>query len=229
MGRKWEITQSQYAWNFEQCEELLLIAGYEEIKPYIPFNENWVEEFENHFYRHGNGVAFRYVDEVNAVRRRRALPKLEFRETDVFDYGKSTNKLVKSEHRQRVRADLLAASVNIRSRLVSQALSEAKALPEPHQTFEEWKANRRRFANDAELSREEAARRFRAFEQVDGSVSSRQLNLAPDRAVTMLKYASSPELRQEIIGKLSPDGALAAVEQVDDADLRDALIRHSLT
>jgi hypothetical protein len=45
----------------------------------------------------------------------------------------------------------------------------------------------------------------------------------------MLKYATSPELRSKIIDNLSADDALAAVGEIDDADLRDALILHSLT
>jgi len=45
----------------------------------------------------------------------------------------------------------------------------------------------------------------------------------------MLKYATNPDLRSKIIDNLSADDALAAVGQIEDADLRDALILHSLT
>jgi hypothetical protein len=229
MARKWEISLNQYAWNFERCEELVLIAGYEEIKAFIPPGLTWPEEFENHFYQHGNGVAFRFIDEINSVRRRRVMPRLEFKETDVLEYGRSTNKLMKSEHRRRVREEVNAASFDVRLRMVTQASEEMKGLLPPHITYEEYKSNRRRFQNESDLSREEVGRRVRARQLSDAPAPRPQPSLNPDKALTMLKYASSPELRSKIIDSLSPDDALAAVGQVEDAELRDALILHSFT
>jgi hypothetical protein len=227
MARKWEIAPGQYAWNFEECEEFVLIAGYEDIKPYIPPDQTWVAEFENHFYQHGNGVAFRFVDEINAVRRRQVLPKLEFRETDVYDYGRSTNKLMKSEHRQRAREEVTTAGIDIRLRLVDQAAAEVTRLPPPHIPYEQYKANKRRFAEESDLSREEVGRRVRAHQQSAAPVARLQLTL--DKAVKMLTFARDPGLRSDIIDRLSGDDALAAAEQIEDADLRDALVRRSLT
>jgi hypothetical protein len=227
MARKWEIAPGQYAWNFEECEEYVLIAGYEEIKPYIPPDQTWVVEFENHFYQHGNGVAFRFIDEINAVRRRQVLPKLEFRETDVYDYGRSTNKLMKSERRQRAREEVTAASVDVRMRMVDQAAAEVTRLPPPHIPYEQYKANKRRFAEESDLSREEVGRRVRAHQQTVAPVARLQLPL--DKAVKMLTFARDPGLRSDIIDRLSGDDALAAAEQIEDADLRDALVRRSLS
>jgi hypothetical protein len=229
MARKWEITQSQYAWNFEQCEEIVLIAGYEEIRSFIPPGETWAEEFENHFFQHGNGVAFRYVDEINAVRRRRVVPRLEYRETDVFEYGRSTNKFMKSEYRRRMREELNAASVDVRLRMVTQALEDMAGLLPPHITYEDYKNNKRRFSSESDLSREEVGRRLRARQQSDAPVPRPLPSLPPDKVLTMLKYATNPDLRSKIIDNLSADDALAAVGQIEDADLRDALILHSLT
>ncbi|HVC59478.1 MAG TPA: hypothetical protein VND19_03805 [Acetobacteraceae bacterium] len=226
MARKWEITSGQFAWNFEECEELVLIAGYEEIKPYIPPDQAWFVEFENHFYQHGNGVAFRFIDEVNAVRRRQVLEKLEFRETDVYDYGRSTNKLMKSERRQRVREEVATASVDVRLRMVAHAAAEMTRLPQPHIPYEQYKANKRRYADESDLSREEVGRRVRAHQQSAAPVA--RLQLSPDKAVKMLMFARDPGLRSEIIDRLSGDDALAAAEQIEDADLRDALVRRSL-
>ena len=227
MARKWEISPGQYAWNFEECEELILIAGYEEIKPYIPPDQTWTAEFENHFYQHGNGVAFRFVDEINAVRRRQVLPKLEFRETDVYDYGRSANKLMKSERRQRVREEVGSAGTDVRLRVVAHAEAEVARLPPPHIPYEQYKATRRRHLEESDLSREEVGRRIRAQQQSAAPVTRWQLTL--DKAVKMLTFARDPGLRSEIIDRLSGDDALAAAEQIEDADLRDALIRRSLT
>jgi hypothetical protein len=228
MARKWEIAPGQYAWNFEECEEVILVAGYEEIKPYIPPDQTWVVEFENHFYQHGNGVAFRFVDEINAVRRRQILPKLEFRETDVYDYGRSTNKLMKSERRQRVREEVTTASVDIRLRMVAHAAADVTRLPAPHMPYEQYKANKRRLSEESDLSREEVGRRVRAHQQSATPVVRPQLGLDLDKALKMLMFARDPGLRSEIIDKLSGDDALAAAERTEDADLRDALVRRSL-
>jgi hypothetical protein len=226
VARKWEISAGQYAWNFEECEELVLIAGYEEIRLCIAPDQTWVAEFENHFYQHGNGVAFRFVDEINAVRRRQILPKLEFRETDVYDYGRSTNKLMKSERRQHVREEISTASVDVKQRMVAHAAAEVARLPPPHIPYEQYKANRRRYLEESDLSREEVGRRVRAHQQSTAPVTRLQLTL--DKAIKMLMFARDPGLRSEIIDKLSGDDALAAAEQIEDADLRDALVRRSL-
>lgn len=215
MARKWEITPSQYAWNFEECEELVLVAGYEEIKSYIPPGQTWAIEFENHFYQHGNGVAFRYVDEINAVRRRQILPKLEFQETDVYDYGRSANKLMKSERRQRLREEVTVASIDVKQRMVAHGLAEMARLPPPHIPYEQYKANKRRLTDEFELSREEVGRRVRAHhQQSDAPVP--KLHLSLDIALKMLTLARDPSLRSEIIDKLSGDDALMAAERIED-------------
>jgi hypothetical protein len=71
-------------------------------------------------------------------------------------------------------------------------------------------------------------RRVQAAQKAAEVAPSKPPNLALNKAITMLKYASDPELRSGIIAKMSADDALAAVEQIDDAHIRDALIRHSL-
>jgi hypothetical protein len=231
MARKWEINEGVYAWNMEQCEELLLIAGYEEIKPNIAPGLKWPDEFENHFYQHGNGIACYLLDEINAVRRRLVLPRLEYLETDVLEYGRSTNKLMKSETRRRVRADLASVSLEIRQKMVARALEETKALVPPHIPYEEYKSRRQQFSADSLLSRAEIARRLRASEQAAAPIApppAKPANLPLEKAVVMLKYAKDPELRSGIIAKMSSDDALLAVEKIEDTDLRDALIRHSL-
>lgn len=72
MARKWEITNGVYAWNMEKCEELLLIASYEEIKPFVTPAMTWAAEFENHFYQHGNGTA---VSSLDCITQRRLWRK----------------------------------------------------------------------------------------------------------------------------------------------------------
>jgi hypothetical protein len=156
------------------------------------------------------------------------LPKLEFRETDVYDYGRSTNKLMKSERRQRVREEVATASVDIRLRMVAHAAADVARLPAPHMPYEQYKANKRRWSEESDLSREEVGRRVRAHQQSATPVARPQLGLDLDKALKMLMFARDPGLRSEIIDKLSGDDALAAAERTEDADLRDALVRRSL-
>jgi hypothetical protein len=40
----------RYAWNPETCEEEILIAAYDEICQFIPADQTWKAEFENHFF-----------------------------------------------------------------------------------------------------------------------------------------------------------------------------------
>ena len=93
MARRYECMPGRYAWNLEKCEEEILIAGYEEICRYIPADQRWRAEFENHFFDHGSGIAVDYVDRINAVRRRRGVDEIVIRETDILDYRRSLDKM----------------------------------------------------------------------------------------------------------------------------------------
>jgi len=232
MARKWEISDGKYAWNMEACEELLLIAGYMEIKPFIPPGSSWADEFENHFFQHGNGTSFAAIDHINAARRRRDLPVLQFLETDVLDYGRCTDKLMKSETRRRVRDELSNLSVDLRMKRIARAGAEAATLVPPHIPYEQWRNKKQSYETENLLSREEVARRFQATRQVQvqapAPAPAKPANLPIDKAVTMLRFASDPELRSGIIAKLTADDALAVLEKVESAEIRDALIRHSL-
>jgi len=95
MAQKFEFSGG-YAWNVEQCEELLLIAGYEEIYRYIPADQPWKHEFETHFFEIGDGVAAEFVEAINAVRKRCELEVIVIRETNLYEYGRSPDKRIKS-------------------------------------------------------------------------------------------------------------------------------------
>jgi hypothetical protein len=58
MARKYEYRTGRYAWNLEKCEEELLIAAYDEICCFIPPDQTWKANFENHFFDHGDGISF---------------------------------------------------------------------------------------------------------------------------------------------------------------------------
>jgi hypothetical protein len=228
MARKWEITESKYAWNFEECEELLLIAAYEEIKPFVPLSSQWMAEFENHYYQHGNGVAFTYIDHINAARRRRNLETLDVIETDVLEYGRSTDKLAKSEFRRRARAEYTGASANVKQKLVDGALAKKATLLPPHQTFDEYKARSKRHTFEGDLSRREVARRVAAVTPPPTPPEpAKSPSLELSKALTMLTHGSE-EIARRVVAKLTPDTALEALEHVQDQTVKDMLILHSL-
>ena len=223
MARKWEIIEGKYAWNMEECEETLLIACYEEIKPYIPPN-SWQADFENHFYTHGNGVAFSFLDYINSARRRRNLPTVDITETDVLDYARNPDKLAKSEFRKRTRAEYNAASLHIRQQIVDGAKARIATLVPPHQTYEEYKARSKKHVYDAELSRVEVARRVAATQRPE---PAKPPSLELSKALVMLNHGSEDIIRR-VIAKLSPDAALEALDHVADQSIKDMLILHSL-
>jgi len=220
----WEIKPDVYAWNFEQCEELLLIAGYEEVKPFFATTETWPADFENHFYDHGNGVAFSFVDHINAARRRKNLEKLDFVETDVLDYGRSPDKMMKSEHRQRVRREWLAATTTERTKRLKRAMEEAALLRPPHIPYAEYRLKTNKIEEENQKSRDEIRRRIAI--QIQPAPSAPP-SLDVEKAFTMLCYGSH-EIWPKVITRLSGDDALAIVPKVEDASLRDALILHAL-
>ena len=125
------------------------------------------------------------------------------RETDVYDYGRSQDRRFKADHRRRIREELKDASADERQRRIEGAKVEEQRLPPPHRTYEEHKAWKQ--------------------QQQEAQAASR----AP-RLVKMLSLTTSPSIRGDIIQNLSADEALEVAEKIEDTELRDALIKHSL-
>jgi hypothetical protein len=222
MARKYECSPGRYAWNLEKCEEEVLIEAYDEIVGFIPPGQTWKANFENHFFETGNGVAADFLDAINAVRRRRGLDVIVIRETDVYEYGRSPDKLLKSNQRRRVRQELSDASADVRQHRIELAKAEEEMLPPPHMTFDEYKVRRQQLKAESSLSLEEVNKRLLARE-----AASAKPTLSPERAARMLTLAS-PNIWGEIIPKLSVEDALEVAERITDVELRDALVKHSL-
>jgi hypothetical protein len=225
MARKFEYTQQRFAWNPEKCEEEIIIAAYDEIVSFIPADQKWNAEFENHFCDHGNGLTVETCDAINAVRRRRGLGIIVMRETDVYDYARFADKLLKSNQRRRIRDELKAASLDVRQQRIEHAMAEERRLPPPHMTYDEYKA-RRQLQQRCTLSYEEITKRKLAL-QAASTAQRLTKTLTPERAAKMLSLASS-NIWDDIIRKLSAEDALEVAEKITDTQLRDALVRYSL-
>src|ERR1700748_1750536 len=100
MARMFECCPGRYAWNLEKCEEEILIAGYDEILRFVPADQTWKVDFEYHFFQRGHGLAFESLDSINGVRRRRGLDEIVIRETMIYDYARSTDRLLRAQQRQ---------------------------------------------------------------------------------------------------------------------------------
>lgn len=226
MARKYEFSNTP-AWNLEQCEEVVLIDAYLEVEPFIKPTDSWRVEFENHFFTHGNGIAASFIDQINAVRRRKGLETIEIKETDISDYARAPNKQLKSETRKRVLDDLRKASTDERVRRVHRARAEMQVLPPPHYTFEQWKAKRDQIIHQNQASFMEVKRRIEAA-ALPPQATPKPKSLPAEKAIKMLKFATKPEVIQSIIAKLSADDALEVLPEIESNDIRDELIRHSL-
>jgi hypothetical protein len=226
MARRYEYMPGRHAWNLEKCEEEILIAGYEEICRFIPPDQRWKADFENHFFDHGNCVAVEFIDALNAVRRRRGLDVI-VRETDIYDYGRSPDKLLKSNHRRRVREELKNESAHVRQHRVELAKAEAEKLPPPHMTYDDYKARQHKQRAESALSLEEVTKRLLAQKAASPPQPLAKTTLTLERATKMLNLASR-NLWDEIIPKLSAEDALEVAEKITDVELRDALVKHSL-
>jgi hypothetical protein len=226
MGRKYEFASGKYAWNLEKCEEEVLIAGYEEIVPYIPPDQTSVKtEFENNFFATGNGVAIFYIDFINTVRKRRGLVPTFIRETQASDYVRSADRGERASNRCQTRQELRDLSEDERRRRVQAAEVEIARQPEPHFTYEEYEARRTQLKNDTRLSAEEVSRRI-AVRETKRADEAR--TLSPKLAARMLGLASKA-MYPEIIAKLRAEDALDVAAEIDDSELRDLLVRHSLS
>ena len=228
MARKYQIKPDRYCWALEQSEEEILIAAYEEIRGFIPPDQTWRHEFEMHFFEMGDGILFTFLDLINGVRKRRVLDTVEFQETYASDYVCSCDKQHKSKNRNRIRDELTNASVDVLQRRIEHAKAESERLPPPRTTFDEFKAGHLQAKPGPELSFTEINNRARVFKMANVSEPPAKQTLSPDRATRMLKLASE-NMWREIISKLSAEDALEVAENItENAELRDALVKHSL-
>jgi hypothetical protein len=142
MARKYEYSPGCYAWNPEQCEEVIFITGLGEVSGFIPPDQEWRWTLEYYFFNRGEGLDFGLVDKVNAVRKRRGLDPIEIRETEIGHYVRCEDKPTKSQRRHQIREELTNASDEIIAERRNRARADEKLLQPPHYTFDEWQAQR---------------------------------------------------------------------------------------
>jgi hypothetical protein len=243
MARKFEIGRNRYAWNPEQCEEHLLIAAFHDIQSRLPPSLPWVEDFLDHFYHRGSGVAFDTLVQLNIHLRRLGQPTITFVETDLSDHGRTEDRALKAQLRCRSRDAYLALDTTDRVRWVNIALDRVASLPPPHQTFEEWNA-RRTSGTAAALTSTERAARARAVSVAPPAQPATTLPAPPPlppsnghtlsaallRAITQLGLTRSPVITEKVISSLSPDDALnlASSGKIEDPAVIDGLVLRSL-
>lgn len=225
MARKYEPFQGGFAWACERCEETVIIAGYDEVERFISPNTKWKHEFENAFFERGLGLLADYLDEINIIRKAKELPLIELKKTNVYDYARDPDRATKIEARTNIRRELREASKESHAKLLDIARAEMQALEPPHRTYEEFKEFRAAINAENALSHQELQKRQAAL---IGKQSMNQLNLDPETAAIMLGLASDPELITDIIARLSPSDALTTAKAVEDADLRNRLVRRAL-
>src|SRR3977135_348392 len=103
MARKFPVTMGKWAWSPDRCEEVVLIQGYQEIRPYIAPNENWRAEFEMNFYERGAALGFHHLAMVNAARKRKGLRPIVFLETDISVYAREKDRALRGQRRCELR------------------------------------------------------------------------------------------------------------------------------
>jgi hypothetical protein len=161
MARKYEYIPGSgiHAWNLEKCEEEIFIAVYVETRDLIPPGETWLRRLEHYFFERGEGLGFDELNEFNAVRNRHGLGRVEFRETDVGDYARSRDKVMKSQRRSQIREEVTDASAEVLAERRAQKEAEEKRQLPPHYTHDEFLERKRQQNAAAPLSREEVAER----------------------------------------------------------------------
>jgi hypothetical protein len=242
MARKYDYTyagnKTGFGWGMERCEERLLWAAYCEIEQRLgPEQQPQKNEFLEAFFDSGLGVKVDHVAWINSSRRRQSLEPVEFKETNVYDYARNTDRSLKAEMRRQMKTEFFGLDTAGQVRWKHQAEEEIARLPAPHHTWDEMRASRTRASPS--LTPRERAVRLRVVDQVQAVTESQPEEEAPDvgkqnaavaKALRQLKLARKSETISKIVAQLQPDDALLLAEtgEIDDADLVDALVARSL-
>ena len=118
----------------------------------------------------------------------RGLSLITICETTVYEYGRTPDKLLKSNQRRHAREWLSAASPEMRQNRLEKGLAEAADLPPPHLTYEEYKVRQVQYKAGSSQGFQEVARRVLA-EQAANLPKPPSSSLSPDRATRMLAIA----------------------------------------
>lgn len=228
MARIYEIAPNHLAYNFERCEETVLVDAYLSVMRCIPPTEGWRHEFENHFFQHGNGVSAQFIEHINVHLRRKGLPTLNVRETDLSEYGRSLDKGMKSNNRRSLRLELERLPDDKRTRLVEHAKAEADRLPAPHLTFERFKERRERLLREGEISRE-AIRRREALRAAQDPKPQPVARLDVEMATLLLTATDDENLRREIVQRLDRATMIEVLSRVSDQTVKNVLVKQAIS
>jgi hypothetical protein len=227
MARYFEIGSNRLAYNMERCEEVVLIDAYLKVRDRLQATSQTRNDFDYYFFSQGQGIAAAVIDGLNLELRRAGFPALEFPETTVYDYGRTSDRTWKAQQRAKIKAELETINTADRERIVASALAEKQALPAPHRTWEEYKEDRERDAEELRQAREAAQRDAMRQRLVTPMTPPKPLQA--EIAAKLLAATADEELHDEIIARVPGETTLALIELVDDQALRDKLIRRALT
>jgi len=241
-------------YGMEACEERLLIAVFLKIEPRIRADVAWPEDFRDRFYTAGQGVSDQHIRLINGELRRQHFDELPpVRETQMFHYGKETDRSWKAQKRCELRDEYIKLDTADQVKWVETALKEVVAQPPPHYTHDEYLARQEEFKDarnglspnekqrreDAVANAANAAPKDTGMEEVatetqlvvlpnpqptDISRTIRQLKLAAT------KLANKTETVSRIIDRLTPDDALTVAEadEMTDEAIIDLLLNRSM-
>jgi hypothetical protein len=227
MARKFELSPGKYVWYLDWCEEILVITAYNEIARFIaPGQAIWSHDFERFFYEKGAPLGFYLIDRINDVRKRKNLKTLTFRETDVSEYGRIGDRAERAKARRALRDQITELDPKGVAAMIEKATIATDALPPPHFTYEEWKANHERQKSESQASRAAVTLRL-AQQRADEYRAASEIRMA--RTMKMLSLVTDKALLDTIIASLNPDEALGLAEQIEDPVLRNELVRYSIS
>jgi hypothetical protein len=220
--------ETNYSWAFEECEETVFVAAYEEIVPLIAPDERWRFAFEDHFYRRGDWAAIININNINVVRRRNGLPLVQFEETHVYDYGRELDRSVVVQRRCRLRDELAAMDDVTRARHLDACRAAIKRLPQPDiPAADRMKMREKREAENA-ASFEAAKRRAAVEAEKERQAAAEQKKLDVETAAELLRLADDPEDQDEIIARVPEAELIDLAKKVENAEVRKKIIRHRL-
>lgn len=216
--------EHQYnAYGMEQCEEKLLIAYQDDIDRFIPPTQHWKPRFIDDFYQAGKGVGEKVIDAINTIRKRfdAKLFDCHLTETQMFDYGKMTDKATKARLRCDMLAEYKALDQEGQKLWKIEAREEIATLPPPHFTHREFLNKTLRPVNA--VSRIEPAKNF----------LPKPAPLPPlqkTRAIQLLKLTKNPDMVTKILDKLTTEDCISIAEsgEITDETIIEKIVERTL-
>lgn len=226
MARKFNSTATHVCWGTNLCEEMFIIASFENIKRYIRPGSAWKSEYEDRFYTKGQAISQTTINFINLELKRQSMKEINLVETDIGEYARENDTSKRAKFRCDMADKYEAMTLRDRNEWYNQAIEAMKAQTPPHYTQAEHAfAYPEKTTLPVITPPTSIATQIAAQVKPQATAKPTPQDMAGSKVLKLLKLAKKADTIALLVERLTPDEAMTACESGDfDDEIMNTLI-----